>query len=210
MADERNSTAENGGSKTPASWVERESQPMSLAWIRFLTLYHFALSLLLLYLLTKVWPHKIPVDEAGKHTLLLFGSTFEITYEMQVLLLVMLAGALGSFVHGASSLVNFVGSRKVVASWRWWYLLRPFIGSTLALGFYFAVRAGFFATSAGTGTLNTVGFAATAFLVGMFTRQASEKLAELFNTMFRVQEKDQVVKEDKLTDAGEENKKDKK
>jgi hypothetical protein len=73
-----------------------------------------------------------------------------------------------------------------VASWRWWYVLRPFIGSALALGFFFVVRAGFFAPSAGAANFNFVGFAAMAFLVGMFTRQATAKLAELFDTLFKV------------------------
>jgi hypothetical protein len=89
-------------------------------------------------------------------------------------------------VHAATSFVNFTGARSIVTSWRWWYILRPFIGSALALGFFFVVRAGFFAPSAGTTDLNLVGFAAMAFLTGMFTRQATAKLAELFETLFNV------------------------
>ncbi len=114
--------------------------------------------------------------------------------ELEVILVVMLSAALGSYVHGATSFVNFTGTRTIVASWRWWYFLRPFIGMALVLGFYFAIRAGFFALSAETKSFNIVGFAATAFLAGMFTRQAAEKLAQLFDNLFGVSQQSQEYK----------------
>jgi hypothetical protein len=177
----------------------RTGKAMSRGWIVSLGLYYVSLAVVLFYLITEFWPVSIPLPDGVRHTVsLLWGALsvqFSITHEMQVISLVILSGGLGSFVHGASSFVNFVGQRSIGASWRWWYLLRPFVGMGLALGFYFVIRAGFFATSAGTGTFNTVGFTAAAFLVGMFSRQASEKLAEVFGTLFRVRAED----EDTLT-----------
>jgi hypothetical protein len=162
-------------------------EPMSRGWTRFFGGYHLFLALLLIYLLVKVWPPAIPPKDELRNTQFLWGFlSFNVSSEAQMILVVILTGALGSCVHAATSFVNFTGARSIVASWRWWYVLRPFIGSTLALGFFFVVRAGFFAPSAGTTNFNLVGFAAMAFLVGMFARQATAKPAELFDTLFRV------------------------
>lgn len=162
---------------------------MSRGWIRALGVYHVVVALLILYLLFKIWPTAIGPDaeEDIRTVELLWGRLrFDLFPERQILLLVVLAGALGSYVHAATSFVNFTGARSIVASWRWWYALRPFIGMALALGVYFTIRAGFFSVSAGTADLNIVGFAGTAFLVGMFTKQATQKLGELFDVLFRV------------------------
>lgn len=169
----------------------RDSGPaMPRGWVIGLGLYHVLLAVVLFYLILELWPPAIPLPEEVRHSVsLLWGSLaiqFSVAREVQTVLLVLLTGGLGSFVHGATSFVNFVGARSIKASWRWWYVMRPFIGMGLALGFYLAVRAGFFATGAGTETFNMVGFTATAFMVGMFARQATEKLAELFDALFRV------------------------
>ena len=53
---------------------------------------------------------------------------------------------LGSYVHATTSFVSYVGNRRLVFSWAWWYLLRPFIGMVLALIFYFVLRGGLLAS----------------------------------------------------------------
>jgi hypothetical protein len=101
-----------------------------------------------------------------------------------LILLVVVASALGSYVHVATSFADFVGNRRLMASWLWWYLLRAFIGVALALVFYFALRAGLFSTQ-GDAAVNPFGVAAIAGLVGMFSKQATDKLDEVFKVMFR-------------------------
>lgn len=110
--------------------------------------------------------------------------TFRHSVEVRLLLIALLAGALGAFVHAATSFADFVGNRKLSGSWVWWYLLRPFIGMALALVFYFVVRAGFISPSAGAGDMNPFGIAAMAGLVGMFSKQATDKLSEVFTAVF--------------------------
>ena len=61
--------------------------------------------------------------------------------EVDLLVLVLLFGALGSFVHVAKSFASFAGNRALVASWLWWYLLQPVAGMALALLFYPAFPA---------------------------------------------------------------------
>jgi len=115
----------------------------------------------------------------------------------QLLLLVIIIGALGSSVHAATSFASFVGNRTIVKSWYWWYILRPFIGMALALVFYFVVRGGFLSVGADSSAINLYGIAALAGLVGMFSKQATDKLRELFDNIFKTKQGDELRK-DKL------------
>jgi hypothetical protein len=105
--------------------------------------------------------------------------------EARLILLVMLAGALGSYVHAATSFVTYVGNRTLRASWTWWYLLRPVIGMVLALIFYFVIRGGLLSAGAAASEVSPFGIAAVAALVGMFSKQATDKLQEVFDNLFR-------------------------
>jgi hypothetical protein len=105
-----------------------------------------------------------------------------------LIILVAIFGALGSFIHAGTSFVEYVGNRRLSRSWTWWYMLRIPIGATLALILYVAFRGGLFATSATTGDVNIYGVAALAALAGLFSKQATAKLEELFTTLFRVAE----------------------
>jgi hypothetical protein len=109
---------------------------------------------------------------------------------VRLLLLVLLAGAIGSYIHASSSFVDYLGNRTLISSWVWWYLLRPFIGMMLALLFYFVFRGGFITAGVNQGGeaaasfINPFGIAAMAGLVGMFSKVAADKLNEVFLTLF--------------------------
>lgn len=121
----------------------------------------------------------------------IFRWRFQPTLEIRLLLLVMLAGAIGSYVHATSSFVDYLGNRMLISSWVWWYLLRPFIGMMLALIFYFVFRGGFITAGVNpsgdnaANYINPFGVAALAALVGMFAKVAADKLNEVFTTLFR-------------------------
>jgi hypothetical protein len=106
----------------------------------------------------------------------LFGLRFEPALETRLILLVLLVGALGSYIHGASSFVDYLGNRRFISSWGWWYVLRPFIGMMLALLFYFVFRGGFMTAGTNQGGdaaasfINPFGVAAFAGLVEMFSK----------------------------------------
>jgi hypothetical protein len=68
----------------------------------------------------------------------------------------------------------------------WWYVLRIPIGVALAFIVYFAIRGGLLSASAlSVSDINPFGLAALAALVGLFSKQATDKLEETFKTMFR-------------------------
>jgi len=121
-----------------------------------------------------------------------FGATYNPPLDVRLILLVLCAGALGSVIHATTSFIDYVGNRTLVTSWLLWYLLRPFIGAALALILYFLLRGGFMTGTAqpadaavAASLINPFGVAALAALAGLFTKQATDKLNEVFSTLFR-------------------------
>ena len=143
----------------------------------------------LIYSLIQIWP----AVQAGKDAAKLdastpitwFGRHYSPTPETALLLIVVLAGALGAFLHVATSFSDYVGNRRLMRSWTWFYVLRPLVGAALAVIFYFAILGGLF-TSQGTSALNPYGIAALSALVGLFSKQATNKLQQIFDTAFAV------------------------
>jgi IPT/TIG domain len=125
--------------------------------------------------------------DSGKQAVPLLFGLFnpKLDSDATLLLLVTLASAVGSFVHIATSFANYAGRNRFETSWVCWYALRCPIGAALATVFYFVVRAGFFSGDAPNSAVNAYGIAAVAGFVGLFSRQATDKLRELFDTLFK-------------------------
>ncbi len=125
----------------------------------------------------------------------------QLNRELDLLWLVLLGGALGSFLHTAQSYSDYIGHQTLKSRWACWYYFRPFIGAGLALVFYAAVRGGFMAIATGSNAkaseLNPFGLVAMSALVGMFSRAAIVKLGEVFDTLFKtekaIESKDKLV-----------------
>jgi hypothetical protein len=148
-----------------------------------------ACGVVLAYLLYEIWPavaHATSPDPE-RQTITLFDGrlTFKPATDSVLILLVILAGALGAFIHAMTSLVGYVGARAFASSWYWWYAARLPIGAGLALLVYFALRGGVIGDDTSSDNVNPYGIAAIAALAGLFSRQAVEKLAEVFDTFFR-------------------------
>lgn len=110
----------------------------------------------------------------------------DINRELQLLLLVCFAGALGSYIHALKSATAYIGNRNMGGSWFWWYMSGPFIGMAMALIFYAVLRGGFLAgTPADEKVVNPFGVVAVGALVGMFADKAALKLGEIFETLFK-------------------------
>jgi hypothetical protein len=109
----------------------------------------------------------------------------KITRDLDLILLVLLAGALGAWIHVGWSYVDFVGNRALKASWVS-YLLQPLLGSGLALFFYLGVRGGLFTEAKGA-DVNPYGVTALAGLSGLFSKQAINKLYEVSDAVFKTE-----------------------
>lgn len=110
-----------------------------------------------------------------------------------LILLAALAGIVGSFLHAAQSLSSYVGNASFKASWTVWYFLRPWIGGILGLSIYFTFRSGLIA---GASTANPYGVMALGLLGGWFSKTTTDKLQEVFETLFKTDEDDK--RKDKL------------
>ena len=119
--------------------------------------------------------------DAGADGLYTIPFGLKVTENVRLLLIAAVCGALGSFVHAATSFAGYVGNQRVVSSWLCWYYFRPMIGGALAVVLYFVSRAGF----VGGGDVNEYGVAAISGMTGMFSKQATDKLDEVFTTMFK-------------------------
>jgi len=117
------------------------------------------------------------------------GNMLWLSLNMQLLLLALAAGALGSYVHAIKSLADFLGNRAAKASWFYFYITRPFLGGGLALLFYAVVRGGFMTGSpADAAAVSPFGVIAICGLVGMFADRATKKLGEVFGTLFATED----------------------
>ncbi|HKO57152.1 MAG TPA: IPT/TIG domain-containing protein [Thermoanaerobaculia bacterium] len=115
----------------------------------------------------------------------IFGWEVLLWSEQRLLLLVLLAGALGGFVRGVRSLYWYVGNRSLVVSWIPMYFLLPLSGSLVALFLYLIFRGGLFSPQSSVSDTSPFGFTAIAALAGMFSGAASEKLKDIFEMLFK-------------------------
>ena len=151
---------------------------------RLLGTYLIALPVILLGLLFWVWPVPTGTDDTWVP---LSAWGWKLGDDTRLLVIVVIAAALGGYIHAATSFADFVGNRSFEESWRWWYVLRNFIGIALALLFYFVVRGGLLATNADANEMSVYGIAAVAGLSGLFSKQATDKLEEVFTTLFKTE-----------------------
>lgn len=134
---------------------------------------------------------EVPPDTMRFSLLFPVGEAPDPSWDFRLLFITILFGALGSWVHAVSSYVRFTGNRQLVSSWTMWYVMRPLIGAGLAVVFYVVIRAGFATTGgANVGALSAYTVGAFAALVGLFTQQASEKLADVFDALFSPRDPD--------------------
>jgi len=154
----------------------------------WLGIYLIVVAVVLAFFIISYWPGKV-AGKAEWENLTFLGKEYEMNPDVRLLFLVLLIGAFGSFVHAATSFVTFVGNRSLTPSWIWWYVLRPFIGMGIAAIFYFVIRGGLVVLSAqlDVQSLSPYGIGAFAALSGLFSKQATDKLSDIFDNLFKTQ-----------------------
>lgn len=169
--------------------LKNSNRRASKVQIRTLGVALLGLIFLLAYLFVQLWPSDLSQSSLGnekqKVCTLFFIDCFEVSLDARVLMLVMVSGGLGSFVHTAKSFGDFVGNDKLMSSWMWWYILKPFIGMILAIVLYLVIRGGFLSIGNDAGSLNLYSVTAMACMSGMFAKQATDKLSEVFDSLFK-------------------------
>ena len=209
-------SAADANSDAPASQQPIVS-PVPTMEINLIGLSLFLLSILILYLLVTAWP----VRECGGEVATcatspyfrpvnLFGWSYTWSPDRQLMFTVIMAGALGSLIHTMTSFGDYVGNRRLSTNWLWFLFLRIPVGIAIALLFYFVIRGGILIPtvqvqpnipdpSLATLSVNPYAIAGFAALAGMFSKQATDKLAAIFEAAFAV--KDPVARKDPLEPA---------
>lgn len=178
--------------------------PASKDTIARMGILYLILTILFFYLLVAAWPVLEEVKVAGAANATRQFRPFNIlgfwcywAPDRQMLFTVMLSGALGSLVYSLTSFSDYVGNKELSANWVWFFVLRIPIGIAIAVLFYFIIRGGLLIptvqvqspdvpTNASNATLyvNPYSIAAFSALAGMFSRQATDKLASIFDAVF--------------------------
>lgn len=139
--------------------------------IIILAIYYIVMSILFVWAIFRLWPEP---NATG---------TLKIT-DLSLTLLVILMGAIGSIIQSVSSFVKYTGARKLLRSWFLYYLFRPIEGSGLALIVYLLFRVGIVGNMGTTAQINIYAILGISGLTGLFSKQAIEKLREVFETLF--------------------------
>ncbi len=111
--------------------------------------------------------------------------------EATALAIVMISGALGAFVHIATSFASYAGNRTLSPSWFWWFLLRPAIGAAMALLAYFILRSGLLLDGNLGTDVTPFGIAALSGLVGLVSKQFIDKLKNVSDSAFDTEQDEQ-------------------
>ncbi len=138
-------------------------------------LYMFAMAIALTMGLLLVWPSS--VFEGG--VVVWVGLT-----ETSALMIAMLCGALGSYIHAATSFASYAGNRSLSSSWTWWFMLRPAIGAGLALMAYFIMRSGFLLDGPLGTDVSPFGIAAISAMIGLIAKQLVDKFKAISDAAF--------------------------
>jgi hypothetical protein len=151
----------------------------------FLGIYLVLSFVYIVHVLYKIWPSEIPVP-TGEEYLYIFplsNTPIVLAVETRYMLISFLTGMLGSQVFAATAFSYYVAVGKARRGWVWWYILRPFIGGSLALALYFTARGGLL--SGGTPeNIDLFGIASLSMLAGLFAKKTVDKLEEVFDTIF--------------------------
>jgi hypothetical protein len=190
--------ATDSAAKPERSASDPPDDPVTPRGTIILGIYFFCLAALTFYLLVATWPVLNPdhSDQYSNFMIFWWTPAAKLSTDLRLFITVVVSGALGSLIHCVTSFADYVGNRRLSRSWVWWLILRTPIGIALALLFYLVLRGGLIVPSLPGGeanahpeaALNPYGLAAIAAMAGMFSKQATDKLREIFDTLFRTSE----------------------
>lgn len=126
-----------------------------------------------------------PAQETVAHVV--YAGSRDNLIHINTLLLIMVgvAGFLGSMIHLSASFTSYIGAGKFRKSWILWYCVKPFTAAALAIAVYFVFRGGFLNASDDSSNINIYGLMTISILSGLFTDRTTLKLKEVFEVLFR-------------------------
>jgi len=180
-------TKKEKNNQTVARDTSRLSSPL-VGPIGFLltAVYLILLSIILVVAIVQCWPSSATLKGSANplsQAKFLFWA-FSISDEARLLLIIVLAGALGGQVRSLRSLAWYIGNKELKRSWLTQYILTPFVGAILAIVSYFIIRGCFCPANSTVQQINIYGFAGLASLVGIASEPIALKLKKVADTLF--------------------------
>lgn len=157
--------------------------PVGRVWIILLALMLVCVAGLTVVALVQMWPASNTAGTLITHHVVI-AIRANLNLDTNLLLIVLLSGALGGLLHAIRSIAWYVGERQLRWSWVLFYVSLPFVGAILSLIVYLLIRGGLISTQGTTKDLSPYGIAAISSLVGLFSIQAVEMLKKVFSTIF--------------------------
>jgi hypothetical protein len=108
--------------------------------------------------------------------------------ELRLIIIALFAGGLGALISTGLSFASYLGARRLDQWYTVWYILRPPVGMALALLTYFLLRAGLLNPGASVNQVSPYGVAAIGGLMGMFIKEATDKLKDVATALFKSDE----------------------
>jgi hypothetical protein len=170
-----------------ADSAETHSKIPSSLGLLFFGAYLILLNLTVIYLLLKLWPPTDIKAASGVVRFLPWTREVQLSIELRYLMLAAVAGAAGSCIHLATSFASYLGNSRFINDWGWWYIQRPFNSALLAVLVYLIARGTLLRDGGTAHNLSLYGICALSGLMGMFTSQVTEKLGEVFQTLFKIE-----------------------
>ena len=151
-------------------------------WGRWLLSTLFAVTTaLVIYVLIELFPSGGVAK--GTSQRLFWGWTWHLTGDQQLIVLVVLAGAVGALLKSLVVMGQYMGKGQLKWGWALSYAAHPVAGSVLAFVLYVLTRAGF-VNFDNTKDVNVYGYLAVALLTGLFASQAMGKLKAVADSIF--------------------------
>jgi hypothetical protein len=118
-----------------------------------------------------------------------------VQHKIKESIIVLFAAGLGSWINTTRGYLKHASTdQDFESAYIPWYIARPFQGMLLGLVFYFAIRGGLLVLTLEAGNnvqvkdLNDLALAAIASMVGLLSKNAIDKLRDLFHTLFASKE----------------------
>ena len=163
-----------------------DSTSVGSVGILLTAVYLILFSIILLVAIVQCWPSSVtprgPVNSISQTKFLLW--TFSISNEACLILIVVLAGALGGQVRSLRSLAWYTGNKELKKSWLLQYILSPFVGATLAIVTYFVIRGGFVSAGSTIQQSSVYVYAGIASVVGIASEPVALKLKQVAESLF--------------------------
>lgn len=183
MSDDIQKSNETSEPSTPSDSGSLDSQSVGPVGIVLTVVYLVLLSVLLIIAIIQFWPVSMQPNMRIIDVCFLLW-TFPLSDEGRLLLIVVLAGALGGQVRSIRSLAWYIGNKQLKRSWLAQYILTPFVGAILAVVAHFIIRGSFCPANSTVQETNIFGFTGLAGLIGIASEPVAIKLKQAANTLF--------------------------